>query len=826
MDKIVTSVSSNEIQIRERIGYGSYGVVHKALWQTELEVITIAVKIIEDKSQDSETEKIRFEKNILREIENLQKCTHPNIITLYGVSKYSDNICLLFEYADCGSLYKFLHRTKREVSMDERIDWMLQCAKGIEYLHKKSIVHRDLKTQNLLLFNGYRTLKICDFGTVKELVTINTEVIGTVCYMAPEVCNFNGKYTEKCDVFSFAIIFWEVMSRKKPFYEFNNLHALAIQKKIIEDKRPNLNDIIYKNCDWVKPIIKKCWDHDPKKRATMKELSDFLPNYDIYIFFNEIQFRRGMQLRGITDFCTAIWKNKKIVVHKIKDYFEEDEKSFFKEIRNLKRLNHSNIITLYGASKYPDNRLCVLSEFADCDSLYDCIHDDDFKISYYQILRWMLQCAKALKYLHTKKIVHRSLSSRNLLLFDKYRVLKISNIYQVKKFRSVPDPYLAPEYWDTNGKFTEKGNIFSFAIIFLEVMTRKKPFELYRLMEIFSVAHNLKNDLIHMEINESDTIMQIIKKCLNRNPENRPTMKRIVSFLGCDYRFRINVDHADLGFTTFTDSTCETLCTALWRRSESNGLVKHDFDTDLITTKVALKEIDCNKKMIWEIMREVPKILGLAHENIATLYGVSLNYLNKICMVVEYAKCRTLYHLLHCRKYKRILFREKLNWIQQCAKGLEYLHGKNIIHRGLTTRSLLLFDNCRKLKIADFGKMNEVEKIRTDLMCCYLAPEVCMGKKNYSEKSDVFSFGIIFWEVIQREKPFSDWDLHDISEHIKRGIRPDIYNLINDDYSGIVPIMECCWRQSSTDRPTMSEVRRDLNYSIKRYDHQSNCCIS
>ncbi|XP_051863994.1 mitogen-activated protein kinase kinase kinase 7-like isoform X13 [Drosophila albomicans] len=129
MDKIVISVSSNEIQICERIGYGSYGVVHKALWQTELEVITIALKIIEDKSQDSETEKIRFEKNILREIENLQKCTHPNIITLYGVSKYSDNICLLFEYADCGSLYKFLHRTKREVSMDERIDWMLQCAK-------------------------------------------------------------------------------------------------------------------------------------------------------------------------------------------------------------------------------------------------------------------------------------------------------------------------------------------------------------------------------------------------------------------------------------------------------------------------------------------------------------------------------------------------------------------------------------------------------------------------------------------------------------------------------------------------------------------------
>ncbi|XP_062125773.1 mitogen-activated protein kinase kinase kinase 7-like [Drosophila sulfurigaster albostrigata] len=148
--------------------------------------------------------------------------------------------------------------------------------------------------------------------------------------------------------------------------------------------------------------------------------------------------------------------------------------------------------------------------------------------------------------------------------------------------------------------------------------------------------------------------------------------------------------------------------------------------------------------MKWEILREVPKLLGLAHENIATLYGVSLNRKDNICMVIQQAECRTLYHLLHCRKYKWILFQEKLNWMQQCAEGLEYLHGKNIIHRGLTTRSLLLFDECRKLKITDIGKVNEVEKIRTDFMCRYLAPEVCMEKKDFTQKADVFSFGIIF----------------------------------------------------------------------------------
>ncbi|KAH8311953.1 hypothetical protein KR044_008760, partial [Drosophila immigrans] len=167
---------------------------------------------------------------VLQEIENLNKCVHQNIITLYGVSKKPDNsILLLLEYADCGSLDNFLHYKKEiEVSFNEKLDWMLQCAQGMNYLHTQNIVHRDLKPQNLLLFNEYRTLKICDFGTVKELVTINTELIGTISYMAPEVSQ-NGKYNEKIDIFSYGIIFWEVMSRKKPFYDLKDMHEFAIQ---------------------------------------------------------------------------------------------------------------------------------------------------------------------------------------------------------------------------------------------------------------------------------------------------------------------------------------------------------------------------------------------------------------------------------------------------------------------------------------------------------------------------------------------------------------------------------------------------------------------
>ncbi|XP_060645304.1 putative mitogen-activated protein kinase kinase kinase 7-like [Drosophila nasuta] len=153
----------------------------------------------------------------------------------------------------------------------------------MEYLNSINIVHRDLKTQNLLLFNKYCKLKICDFGTVKELATLNTELVGTISYMAPEVCISKGKYTEKCDIFSFGIILWEVMSRKKPFYELNDINIFAIQQKVVNGARPNINDAIFcDKLDYIGPIIENCWDNVPENRPLIKELCDLLP---IYLFF-------------------------------------------------------------------------------------------------------------------------------------------------------------------------------------------------------------------------------------------------------------------------------------------------------------------------------------------------------------------------------------------------------------------------------------------------------------------------------------------------------------------------------------------------------------
>ncbi|XP_061397313.1 mitogen-activated protein kinase kinase kinase 7-like, partial [Musca vetustissima] len=138
---------------------------------------------------------------------------------------------------------------------------------GVAYLHAmkpKPLIHRDLKPLNLLLTNKGRHLKICDFGTVADKSTLMTNNKGSAAWMAPEV--FEGsKYTEKCDIFSWGIVLWEVLSRQKPFKDVDNTYS--IMWKIHKGERPPIVP------EWPLPIqnlMTSCWETRPDLRPSMQ----------------------------------------------------------------------------------------------------------------------------------------------------------------------------------------------------------------------------------------------------------------------------------------------------------------------------------------------------------------------------------------------------------------------------------------------------------------------------------------------------------------------------------------------------------------------------
>ncbi|XP_072296313.1 mitogen-activated protein kinase kinase kinase 7 isoform X2 [Eucyclogobius newberryi] len=250
-------INYEDIEVEEVVGRGAFGVVCKAKWKGN----DVAIKTIESESE---------RKAFVVELRQLSRVNHPNIVKLYG--SCNSPVCLVMEYAEGGSLYNVLHGAEPLpfYTASHAMSWCLQCAQGVAYLHgmkPKALIHRDLKPPNLLLVAGGTVLKICDFGTACDIQTHMTNNKGSAAWMAPEV--FEGSnYSEKCDVFSWGIILWEVITRRKPFDEIGG-PAFRIMWAVHNGTRPPLIKNLPKP---IESLMTRCWSKDPSQRPSMEEI--------------------------------------------------------------------------------------------------------------------------------------------------------------------------------------------------------------------------------------------------------------------------------------------------------------------------------------------------------------------------------------------------------------------------------------------------------------------------------------------------------------------------------------------------------------------------
>ncbi|XP_064196030.1 mitogen-activated protein kinase kinase kinase 7 isoform X1 [Anguilla rostrata] len=250
-------IEYGDIEVEEVVGRGAFGVVCKAKWRGK----DVAIKTIESESE---------RKAFIVELRQLSRVNHPNIVKLYG--SCNNPVCLVMEYAEGGSLYNVLHGAEPlpYYTASHAMSWALQCSQGVSYLHgmkPKALIHRDLKPPNLLLVAGGTVLKICDFGTACDIQTHMTNNKGSAAWMAPEV--FEGSnYSEKCDVFSWGIILWEVITRRKPFDEIGG-PAFRIMWAVHNGTRPPLIKNLPKP---IESLMTRCWSKDPSQRPSMEEI--------------------------------------------------------------------------------------------------------------------------------------------------------------------------------------------------------------------------------------------------------------------------------------------------------------------------------------------------------------------------------------------------------------------------------------------------------------------------------------------------------------------------------------------------------------------------
>jgi len=197
-----------------KINSGSFSIIHYGI---EIKSgNTVAIKII-DLENVSSNFRTRF---LPRELTNIQKLNHPNIIKVHQISRRDKKIYIVMDYAP-SNLHKEID-TRTHINEPQAKKWFLQLTSALEYLQKNGVAHRDVKLENILIDNRQK-IKLCDFGFSKIVDGNSTTFCGSLAYCAPEILLQTPYDPWKSDIWSLGVVLYKMVVGVMPFGEGNDL---------------------------------------------------------------------------------------------------------------------------------------------------------------------------------------------------------------------------------------------------------------------------------------------------------------------------------------------------------------------------------------------------------------------------------------------------------------------------------------------------------------------------------------------------------------------------------------------------------------------------
>ncbi|RZC09943.1 Proline-rich receptor-like protein kinase PERK12 isoform D [Glycine soja] len=247
---------------------GGFGSVYKGL----LNGMKIAVK-------QHKYASFQGEKEFKSEVNVLSKARHENVVVLLGSCSEKNDRLLVYEYVCNGSLDQHISEHSRSpLSWEDRINVAIGAAKGLLYLHKNNIIHRDVRPNNILITHDYQPL-LGDFGLARNQnqdSIHSTEVVGTLGYLAPEYAEL-GKVSAKTDVYSFGVVLLQLITGMRTTDKRLGGRSLVgwARPLLRERNYPDLIDErIINSYDvhqlfWMVRIAEKCLSREPQRRLNM-----------------------------------------------------------------------------------------------------------------------------------------------------------------------------------------------------------------------------------------------------------------------------------------------------------------------------------------------------------------------------------------------------------------------------------------------------------------------------------------------------------------------------------------------------------------------------
>ena len=223
----MVTIDLSDLDIGKRLGKGGYGFVYEGNWRKG-GGMTVAVKVTQTNDPAVISQEIKVWSSLPH---------HRNVTKLIGVASANFNLYIVTELAVNGSLYDYLHIEKKVPSNSQSLVWASDIAQGMKHLHNHDVIHRDLKSANVLLTSGW-VAKLCDFGSARELThTITTQQAGTYRWMPPEIMKkATARINKKCDLFSYGMVLFELFAHEIPYSDLDN--EVDVLRMITEGIRP------------------------------------------------------------------------------------------------------------------------------------------------------------------------------------------------------------------------------------------------------------------------------------------------------------------------------------------------------------------------------------------------------------------------------------------------------------------------------------------------------------------------------------------------------------------------------------------------------------
>ncbi|KAL6079948.1 Receptor-interacting serine/threonine-protein kinase 3 [Balamuthia mandrillaris] len=261
-------IERSELKIEKRpVGRGVFGIVYRGEWRGA----TVAVKKLVGALGEKELTELFREAALLEKL-----CHHPHVVNYIGIVKSREDVSLVTQFYEKGSLYDILIVRREKVPWKTVVGMARDAAAGILHLHREKVIHRDVAARNCLVDESCRVV-VTDFGLSRVKTSAylqSNNNFGPVAWMAPESL-LERQFSEKSDAYSFGVLLWELVARQStPYPGESSPYNIALQ--VIDGMRP----IIPEDCPKeFRELMQDCWKKNRDERPDFESLENRLAAY-------------------------------------------------------------------------------------------------------------------------------------------------------------------------------------------------------------------------------------------------------------------------------------------------------------------------------------------------------------------------------------------------------------------------------------------------------------------------------------------------------------------------------------------------------------------